>query len=63
VDSETFYLLLAIVGAGLGIIFVRRFLSPEARERRRRQRSYGKTVQKMTRPTVKFTVKTPDEEK
>ncbi|MBA4148652.1 MAG: hypothetical protein H0X66_11110 [Verrucomicrobia bacterium] len=54
---------LGIVAAAAGILFARRFLSPEARERRRRRRNYARPVQKGNRPMVKFTVSSPDKKK
>ncbi|MFN7140423.1 MAG: hypothetical protein ACK4UN_13885 [Limisphaerales bacterium] len=60
---EPIHLILGIIAAGAGVVFAIRFLSPEARDRRRRQRNYGRPIQKVNRPMVKFTVKSPDEKK
>ena len=51
----------AVVGLALvGVVayWVHEHLSVDARERKRRRRSYGRVISRVHRPTVKFSVHT-----
>ena len=50
--------LLALVLFTAVFVLLRGYFDPEARERRRRQRSHGRVVSKAARPMVSLAVKT-----
>jgi hypothetical protein len=43
--------------AAVAVLALKRYFSPDARERRRRERSHGKVVSRGRGPRVKFAVK------
>lgn len=49
---------MAVVAASL--VMIRSYFNPDARERRRRQRSHGKVISKVARPMVSLAVKTDE---
>ncbi len=50
--------LLGILTAGVILFLVRRHLTPEARERRRRDRSHRRVISRKQGPTVRLAVNT-----
>jgi hypothetical protein len=54
------FFIIALIAVGL-VITLAFQLSPDARLRRRRRKSHSRIVSKSSRPSVKFSVKTPKE--
>jgi hypothetical protein len=53
----------AAAAIAVALVVGRLFFNREARERRRRQRSHGRVVSKVTRPMVSLAVETEPEKK
>ena len=58
-DDALVLLLVGLIVAGLAVWFG--VLSPKARRERRRRKSHSRLVSKSERPTVQFSVRTPEE--
>lgn len=60
VTTETlfFWLVVALIGTALWQLLGKRFISFDARERRRRSRNYGRTVSRRRGATVRLAVRT-----
>jgi peptidoglycan/LPS O-acetylase OafA/YrhL len=59
---------LVLIVCGVAVVLIAaivfsRFFSEEARRERRRRKSNSRVVSKSNRPTVKFSVNTPDKKK
>ena len=57
-DGPVVYGFLGIVMAGLVAFAWHSYFSPEARERKRRRRSYGRVISRAHRPMVRLSVRT-----
>ena len=59
IDTLILWLVVALIGTAGWQLLGRRFLSPQAVERRRRDRSHRRVVSRRRGPTVRLAVRAP----
>jgi hypothetical protein len=58
-DNLTFWLVVVLAGMAAWQLVGKRLFSPGARERRRRNRNYGRVVSRRHAPTVRLAARVP----